>query len=97
MSGTFDCGSAGTGAFVINSGNSHAAQTWNVAHLTFDSGTTGIFVPNMINLSGSFDGQPITQQASKNGPVGSALCTIHISQGPFTLDGQVGGMIVMSG
>jgi len=35
LSGTFDCGSVGSGTFVVNSGNAQAAVTWNAAHVNF--------------------------------------------------------------
>ena len=93
--GTFDCGSAGTGTFVVNSGNSQA-QTWNSAHLTFADGSTAVFQPRAFDLTFTFQGQSMTQVASKNGP-GSTVCSISASQDGFSLSGTVTGKVTFNG
>jgi hypothetical protein len=42
--------------------------TWNVAHLTFADGSTAVFQPRAFDLTFTFEGQSMTQVASKNGP-----------------------------
>jgi hypothetical protein len=79
----------------VNSGNSHAPTTWNVAHLTFLSGATGIFVPSELDLS--INGGP-AQPVFKGSAPGSTTCFIFASQdGFFTLSGTVTGKIVQTG
>jgi hypothetical protein len=97
LSGTFDCPNGETGTFVVNSGNAHAATTWNVAHLTFSSGGTGIFVPTMLDLTFTFDGQTSTSQATKGSAPSAITCTISAAQDGFTLSGVVTGTIVHNG
>lgn len=94
--GTFDCGSVGAGTFVVNSGNAHAATTWNVAHLTFTDGSTAVFQPRAFDLTFTFNGQSMTQVASKNGP-GSTVCGISASQDGFSLSGTVTGKVTFTG
>ena len=96
LTGTFDCGSAGSGTFVVNSGNAQAAVTWNVAHLTFADGSTAVFQPRAFDLTFTFEGQSMTQVASKNGP-GSTVCTISASQDGFSLSGTVTGKVTVTG
>lgn len=99
--GTFDCAGGETGTFVVNSGNAQAATTWNVAHLTFNGGGTGIFVPTVLELTFTGPGiplQPPTATTKGNGnPPANATCTIMAQEGPFTLSGTVIGRIVMTG
>jgi hypothetical protein len=96
--GTFICPGGVTGKFLLNSGNSHAAQTWNIAHLTFDSGGTGTFVPSALDLTITFDSQPpVTVNATKGSAPGSVTCTISESTPGFSLSGSVTGRIVMKG
>jgi hypothetical protein len=97
LSGTFDCPNGETGTFVVNSGNARAATTWNVAHLTFSSGGTGIFVPTMLDLTFSFDGQTSTSHATKGSAPSAITCTISAAQDGFTLSGVVTGTIVHNG
>ena len=97
LSGTFDCPNGETGTFVVNSGNAQAATTWNVAHLTFSSGGTGIFVPTMLDLTFSFDGQTSTSHATKGSAPSAITCTISATQDGFTLSGVVTGTIVHNG
>ncbi len=93
ISGTFDCGAAGSGTFVTNSGNTHAPTTWNVAHLTFSDGSTAVFQPRVFDLVFTFDGQSYTEIASHNGP-GSTVCTISATvSGGGSLSGTVTGKI----
>jgi hypothetical protein len=96
LSGKFDCGSVGSGMFVINSGNSQATTTWNVAHLTFANGSTAVFQPRALNLTITFNGQTVTQNASKNGP-GSTVCSISAGGPGFSLSGTVTGKITPTG
>jgi hypothetical protein len=97
LTGTFDCGSAvGSGTFVVNSGNTHAPVTWNVAHLTFADGSTAVFQPRAFDLTFTFNGQSMTQVASKNGP-GSTVCSISASQDGFSLSGTVTGKVTFTG
>lgn len=84
--GTFDCGAAGSGTFVVNSGNSQAPQTWNSAHLTFADGSTDVFHPSAFDLTFSFMGQSFTSTASHSRP-GDTTCQISSSQNGFTLSG----------
>ena len=84
-------------SFVVNSGNAQAATTWNVAHLTFSSGGTGIFVPTMLDLTFSFDGQTSTSHATKGSAPSAITCTISATQDGFTLSGVVTGTIVHNG
>jgi hypothetical protein len=96
--GTFICPGGVTGTFVLNSGNTHAAQTWNIGHLTFDSGSTGIFVGSALDLTITFDGQPpITVNATKGSAPGPVTCSIAESGPQFSLSGNVTGRIVMNG
>jgi hypothetical protein len=90
----FGCSNGDSGTFVINSGNSHAAQTWNVAHLSFSSGGTGIFIPTSLDLS--FNGSPPTL-VTKGAKTGSVTCSILISEDGFTLSGTVTGNIARNG
>jgi hypothetical protein len=93
ISGIFDCGAAGAGTFVINSGNAHAATTWNVAHLTFADGSTAVFQPRVFDLTFTFDGQSFTEVASHNG-TGSTLCSISADLGEgASLSGTVIGKV----
>jgi hypothetical protein len=94
--GTFDCGSAEAGTFVVNNGNAHAAVTWNVAHLTFADGSRAVFQPRAFDLTFTFGGQSMTQVASKNGP-GSTVCSISASQDGFSLSGTVTGKVTVTG
>jgi len=96
LSGTFDCGSVGSGTFVVNSGNAQAAVTWNAAHLTFADGSTAVFQPRAFDLTFTFEGQSMTQVASKNGP-GSTVCSIAASQDGFSLSGTVTGKVTFTG
>ena len=96
LTGAFDCGSVGAGTFVVNSGNAHAAVTWTAAHLTFADGSTAVFQPRAFNLTFTFDGQSMTQVASKNGP-GSTVCSISASQDGFSLSGTVTGKVTHTG
>jgi hypothetical protein len=98
IAGTFDCGSLGTGTFVVNSGNAQAATTWNVAHLTFADGSTATFQPRALDLTFTFMGQTQTQTVSKNGP-GSTECSISASEdgGLFSLSGTVIGKVTFTG
>lgn len=96
--GTFICPGGVTGTFLLNSGNTHAAQTWNIAHLTFDSGGTGIFVPSALDLTITFDGQPpVTLNATKGSAPGSVTCSISEGGPEFSLSGSVTGRIVVNG
>src|SRR5215510_13206167 len=94
LTGAFDCGSVGSGTFVVNSGNAHAAVTWNAAHLTFADGSTAVFQPRAFDLTFTFGGQSMTQVASKNGP-GSTMCSIAASQDGFSLSGTVTGKVTV--
>jgi hypothetical protein len=96
LTGTFDCGSVGSGTFVVNSGNTHAPVTWNAAHLTFADGSTAVFQPRAFDLTFTFEGQSMTQVASKNGP-GSTVCHIAASQDGFSLSGTVTGKVTVTG
>ena len=96
LTGTFDCGSAGSGTFVVNNGNARAAVTWNAAQLTFADGSTAVFQPRAFDLTFTFDGQSMTQVASKNGP-GSTVCSISASQDGFSLSGTVTGKVTFTG
>jgi len=96
LMGTFDCGSVGAGTFVVNSGNPQAATTWNVAHLTFADGSTAVFQPQAFDLTFTFNGQSMTELASKNGP-GSTECSISASQDGFSLSGTVTGKVTFTG
>jgi hypothetical protein len=96
LTGTFDCGSAGSGTFVVNNGNARAAVTWNAAQLTFADGSTAVFQPRAFDLTFTFDGQSMTQVASKNGP-GSTVCSISASQDGFSLSGTVTGKVTLTG
>jgi hypothetical protein len=96
LMGTFDCGSVGAGTFVVNSGNAQAATTWNVAHLTFADGSTAVFQPQAFDLTFTFNGQSMTELASKNGP-GSTECSISASQDGFSLSGTVTGKVTFTG
>jgi hypothetical protein len=97
-SGMFICPGGVTGTFLLNSGNSHAAQPWNIAHLTFDSGGTGIFVPSALDFTITFDGQPpVNVNATKGSAPGPVTCTISESAPGFSLSGSVTGRIVMNG
>jgi hypothetical protein len=91
----YDCTPTGdSGTFVINSGNSHAAQTWNVAHQTFSAGGTGIFVPTSLALV--FNGVPETP-VNKGATRGSVTCSIYANEDGFILSGSVTGKIVHNG
>jgi hypothetical protein len=92
LSGTFTCGGQ-TGTFVVNSGNAMAPVTWNVAHLTFSSGGTGIFVPTALDLTFTFMGQSQTLDATKGSAHGSVTCSIAATQDGFSLTGSVTGNI----
>jgi hypothetical protein len=96
LTGTFDCGSVGSGTFAVNSGNAQAAVTWNAAHLTFADGSTAVFQPRAFDLTFTFEGQSMTQVASKNGP-GSTVCSISASQDGFSLSGTVTGKVTVTG
>jgi len=96
LMGTFDCGSLGAGTFIVNSGNANAPTTWNAAHLTFADGRTAVFQPSALDLTFSFDGQSMTEVASKHGP-GSTMCSISASQDGFSLSGTVTGKVSFTG
>jgi hypothetical protein len=90
----FNCSNGDSGTFTVNSGNSHAAQTWNVAHLVFASGGTGIFVPTALALS--FNGSPPTL-VTKGSTTGSVTCSISATEDGFMLNGTVTGNVVTNG
>ncbi len=94
LQGTFSCDNGDTGTFVVNSGNAQG-QTWNAAHLTFDTGGKGIFHPVSTDLTISFDGMTEQQFAQKNNTSkGSVTCDISAVQpGGFSLTGTVVGWI----
>ena len=102
--GTFDCGSAGSGMFTVNTGNANG-MSWGQAHLTFVDGSTANFKPSSLNITFSFidengQTQTQTQMQTKNNPKGSVTCTIHagfFSQNGFALDGTVVGTITADG
>jgi hypothetical protein len=96
LMGTFDCGSVGAGTFVVDSGNAQAATTWNAAHLTFADGSTAVFQPRAFDLTFTFNGQSMTEVASKNGP-GSTVCSISAGQDGFSLSGTVTGKVTFTG
>jgi hypothetical protein len=92
LTGTFfDCSNGASGTFVVNSGNAQANQTWNVAHLTFSSGGTGVFIPTTLALSYNGMTAPPTNKGSAQG---SVTCSIAASGPGFTLTGTVTGNIV---
>ena len=97
LSGTFDCGNGVSGSFVVNSGNAAAPTTWNVAHLTFSSGGTGIFVPTTLDLTFSSGGQSFTSHATKGSAPSSITCRISAGGDGFTLSGVVTGNVVHNG
>jgi hypothetical protein len=97
LSGTFDCGNGVSGTFVVNSGNAAAPTTWNVAHLTFSSGGSGIFVPTTLDLTFSAGGQTFTSHATKGSAPTAITCTISAAGDGFTLSGVVAGKIVHNG
>src|SRR5579862_7939013 len=76
ISGTFSCTNGDAGTFVVNSGNGNGnGTTWNVAHLSFDTGGRGVFSPTGFDLTFSFDGQMFTQVAQKNNASkGDVMC-----------------------
>jgi hypothetical protein len=94
LSGTFDCGNGQTGTFLINSGKAENPTTWEMAHLTFSSGGSGIFVPTAIDITFTVNGQSQTVQATKGSAPGSVTCSISAAQDGFTLSGSVTGNIV---
>jgi len=96
--GQFDCGSAGSGTFVINTGNANGTA-WGTAHLTFADGSTANFHADSLNLTISGPGVPPGQNESKAKPnaTGGVTCQINATQGPFTLAGTVTGTIVPNG
>jgi len=97
LTGPFSCDNGDAGTFVVNSGNANGT-TWNVPHLTFTSGVTGVFSPTAFDLTFTFPGGTQTQVAQKNNPSkGSVTCTISASQGPFSLNGTVVGNITTNG
>jgi hypothetical protein len=83
--------------FTVNSGNSHAAQAWGSAHLTFNGGGTGIFVPTELNLTITSGGMTFTSDSTKGNAPGSVTCTILESAPGFSLSGIVTGTIVANG
>jgi hypothetical protein len=97
LAGTFDCGGGVTGTFVVNSGNAAAPTTWNAAHLTFDSGGTGVFSPTTFDLTFTSPSGSFTEQATKGSAPGPDTCSISASQPGFSLTGTVVGKIVASG
>jgi hypothetical protein len=78
--GTFDCGSVGSGMFVINTGNANG-MSWGQAHLTFADGSTANFQPSSLMIAFTQGGQTQTQTQSKNNPKGSVTCTGHAGVG----------------
>jgi hypothetical protein len=103
LTGTFDCGHGVTGTFVVNSGNS-SATTWSAAHLAFDSGGTGIFVPASIDFTFSVGGKVVgTEQATKGNAPAPNSCSISATvPGPpgtpvATLSGTVTGKVIHNG
>lgn len=95
--GTFSCPDGSSGTFVVNSGKNHAAQTWDVAHLTFSSGATGIFVPTALDFTITFNGQTFTSSSTKGSAPGSTTCSISESGPGFTLSGTATGKITITG
>jgi hypothetical protein len=95
--GAFVCPGGVTGTFIINSGNSHAAQTWNVAHLTFDGGGAGIFVPTELDLTITTPGGTFMTHSVKGKARGSITCSISETAPGFSLTGEVTGNIVHNG
>ena len=81
---------------MVNSGNAHAAVTWNAAHLTFADGSTAVIQPRAFDLTFTFQGQSMTQVASKNWPA-STVCSISASQDGFSLSGTVTGKVTFNG
>jgi hypothetical protein len=97
LSGSFDCGGGVSGTFLVNSGNAQSAQTWNVAHLSFTGGGTGIFVPTRLDLTFTMDGQSFTSHAVKGSAPTAITCTIAAGGDGFSLAGTVAGKIVRNG
>lgn len=97
VSGTFDCGGGVQGEFVVNSGNAQAATTWNVAHLFFSGGGTGIFQPSAFDLTFSTPQGTFSEVASKNGPKPTTTCFISAAPAPgYSLAGLVTGKITLT-
>jgi hypothetical protein len=97
QTGTFTCPGGPSGTFTVNSGNSHAAQVWGVAHLIFDGGGTGNFVPSELNLTIMSGGMTFTSDSIKGNAPGSVTCSISESSPGFSLSGIVTGTIVVTG
>ncbi len=93
----FHCGNGQTGTFLVSSANAQNPTTWNVAHLTFSSGGSGIFEPTALDLTFTFDGQSQTAHVTKGSAPGSVTCSISAAQDGLTLSGSVTGNIVQRG
>jgi hypothetical protein len=97
--GLFTCPGGVTGTFVVNSGKASAPTTWNVAHLTFDSGGSGIFVPTALHLTITSPEGIFHEDATKGNAPGSVTCSIVAPPPPAQsfLRGTVVGNIVRNG
>jgi len=93
LAGTFSCDNGLSGTFVAT-GNNGRGTSWNVAHLTFADGGTGVFHPTAFDLMGSFDGQTFPEVTQKhNTSKGDVTCSISGRNDGFSLSGSVQGFI----
>jgi hypothetical protein len=97
LSGTADCGSAGSFDFVVNSGRANA-NTWSPAFITATDGSTGLFIPASFDLTFTSPFGTDTEQTSKATAPGPVTCEISASpEEGFSLTGTVTGRIVWTG
>jgi hypothetical protein len=99
VTGTFVCNDTASGkyvasgTYVINVGNSKAAQTWEAAHLTFTSGLTGTGV--FIQTASALGTPPEFKGSATPADPGPLQCLIQSP--PGTPIGTVWGRIVTTG
>ena len=91
VTGTFACtdlasGAVTNGTYVINAGNAQV-QTWEAAHLTLDSGATGVFISTAQTIDTP---TPVVKGSATLGP---EQCSISFPGGA----GTVWGKIVITG
>jgi len=91
VTGTADCGSAGTFSFVLNTGRSEQT-TLTPAFVTAADGSTSVFVPTSVDITAVFDGQTFTDSRSKQ-VQGDVQCAVSGSGEGFTFTGTVVGFI----
>jgi hypothetical protein len=97
LTGTADCGSAGTFDFVVTESNSES-MPWNPAFLTRSDGATGLLIPASFDFTITTPGGTFSFTAQKGATSGPVSCDIFAEPEPgVVLAGTVTGKIILTG